>query len=278
MSMTGDWLREREDYAFLRSLPAAPMFTAAWRAFSRPAEIDISWHKTEDQSQLGSCQGHSVSSVLERLAHVNGESVQLSEIFAYLATQKIDGLLGSDRGSTISGGCKMAVQFGCPPETNTGYPRAYPGSAARAAILSEKNYKDAEPYKAKSAWQVPQDHDALLDFIGGGGGINFGITYYSNLIPSDRIVRAYNPPRNGGGHAMCILGYDRNGNLRAANSHADGPYLITPNAWRTMLQHQWTAAIGLMGNPEAKPVDWYNNSPYFKLQERPDDEKTEDKP
>jgi hypothetical protein len=251
---------------FLYNLPQAPMKTAEWSAFSRPAEVDISWHRTENQGQIGSCQGHALSSGLERLAFVKGERVQLSEIFAYLATQKIDGLLGRDSGSTISGGGKIGVGVGCPKEELTGYPSSYPGQMDRARILSSENYEAAKAYRAKSIWQVPQDHDECLDYIGGGGFFSFGISWYSGLIPKDRIVRKFAPASNRilGGHAMCVLGYDKDGNLRAANSHADGPYLITPEAWRQMLQHRNTAAIGLMGNQEATPVDWYSNSPYFK--------------
>lgn len=269
-SMTGDWAREQENYDFLRSLAPVPMRTAAWKSFQRPAEVDTNWHRTENQGSIGSCQGHSLSSVLERLAVVNGDKIQLSEIFAYLATQNIDGLLGADNGSTISGGCELAVTVGCCLEELTGYPRSYPRRSDRERILSSANYAAAEKYKAKSAWQVPDDHDALLDFIGGGGGINFGICWDYDMIPQDRIVRSYSPGRGCGGHAMCLLGYDRDGNLKAANSHADGEYLITPKAWHQIMQHQYTAAIGLMGNPEAQPVNWYENSPYYKLKEKPD--------
>lgn len=254
---------EREDRKFYRSLPVLPMQSDAWRTFSRPAEVVIDWHRNEDQLQIGSCQGNGLSSVLERCAFVIGKKVQLSRIFAYLATQKIDGLLGSDNGSTISGGAKLALETGCPLESITGYPRTYPGRAERNQILSEANYKAAAPYKALSAWQCTRDHEETLNFIGGGGGISFGIRYGNATIPSDRVIRRFVPGR--GGHAMCILGYTRDGDLRAVNSHGDGMYLITPNAWQQMLADSWTTAIGLMGSKEPVPVDWYQNSPYFKL-------------
>lgn len=265
--MVGDWAWEQEDYGYLQNLPESPVRGPAWEAFKRPPEVNINWHRTENQGRIGSCQGHALSSVLERLAFVRGENVQLSEIFAYLGSQKIDGLLGGDRGSTVSGGCKLAVEFGCTPEARTGYPTSYPGRAERDKILSAENYAAAAPYKAKSSWRVPDDYDALLDFIGGGGGVNFGIKYGSGMIPKDRIVRSYSPGM--GGHAMCILGYDKDGNLRAANSHGDGGYLIMPKAWQQIMSHRYTAAIGLMGNAGGQPVDWYQNSPYYKLQERP---------
>ena len=255
-----------EDRGLLAALPEAPMKSAAWQAFKRPAEIDIKWHRTENQGSIGSCQGHGLSSCLERLAFVKKIKVQLSEIFAYLATQKIDGLLGRDDGSTISGGAKLATSVGCPKEELTGYPSSYPGQRDRAKILSVENYGAAKEFKALSIWRASENHDESLDFIGGGGAFSFGITWYSGLIPKDRIVRKFNPSgqRVLGGHAMCGLGYDKDGNIRAANSHADGPYLITPEAWLQMIRHRNSAVIGLMGNKEATPVDWSSNSPYFK--------------
>lgn len=258
-----DYDPDREDKEFLTALPEAPMQSSAWQSFSRPSEVSVDWHRTENQGQIGSCQGHGLSSILERLAYVKGNKIQLSEIFGYLATQRIDGLLGRDQGSTISGGAKLALKYGCPPESMTGYPRSYPGRSDRNKVLSEENYAAAEEYKAKSMWRVPRDHEASLDFIGGGGGITFGISWYSGLIPRDRVVRSFNPGRSRGGHAMAVLGYNKDGLLRAVNSHGDGEYLITEKAWDQMLKHSYSTAIGLMGNAEAEPVDWHSNSPYF---------------
>ena len=259
-----DYLPEREDKEFLAELPEAPMKTATWEAFSRPVDVDVNWHRTENQGQIGSCQGHGLSSILERLAHVKGIDIQLSEIFGYLATQRIDGLLGRDQGSTISGGAKLGLKYGCPPESLTGYPNSYPGSGDRNRVLSDENYAAALEYRAKSMWKVPRDHEATLDFIGGGGGITFGISWYSGLIPRDRVVRSFNPGNSRGGHAMAVLGYNKDGLLRAVNSHGDGEYLITEKAWDQMLKHSNSTAIGLMGNAEATPVNWHSSSPYYK--------------
>lgn len=256
---------EKEDQGFLASLPDVPMKTSEWESLKRPDQIDVDWHKPENQGDIGSCQGNSLTSTLERLMFVRGENVQLSRIFAYLATQRIDGLLGDDDGSTITGGCKLATETGCCLETLTGYPRQYPSSTERNKILSSSNYTAASAYKAASAWRVPQDHEKILDFIAGGGGINFGIRWYRGFIPYDRIVRDYNPRNINGGHAMCVLGYDRDQNLIAFNSWGDGSYKITPAAWKQMFSYSNNVAIGLMGNKDAKPsIDWYKNSPYYK--------------
>jgi hypothetical protein len=255
-----DWLYDQEDEELFSGLHPLP---PQWAEFGRPAEVKIDWHKNENQGRMGSCQGNDLTSCLERLAMVRGESVQLSRIFAYLATQKIDSLLGSDRGSTISGGVKLALSTGVPPEKLTGYPKQYPSRSSRNEILKQEHYDLGSPYKAMSSWRVSQSHDEVLNFIGGGGAITFGIRWYSSIIPRDRIVKKFSPGSSKGGHAMAVLGYDLDGNLIAVNSHGDGPYKIMQGAWLQMLNHRYTRAVGLLGTSQPDPVDWYKQSPYY---------------
>jgi hypothetical protein len=243
-----------EDRDMLTALEPIP---ESFATYSRPDEVLLDWHRMENQGPIGSCQGNSITSCLERLQHVRGGPVvELSRIFGYLATQRVDGLLGSDRGSTVSGGVKIALTHGCPPESLTGYPRQYPAARERTAILSQANYDAGQPYKAVSSWKVPMDIEATMNFIGGGGAINLGISWYRGIIPSDRVVKNFRPPSSTGGHAVAVLGYTREGNLRVANSHADGEFEITQSAWLQMLSHRWTAAIGIVGTPDPEPVDW----------------------
>ena len=253
-------IQAAEDRPWLNRLPELP---AVWRAFSRPDSVGIAWHRTENQGRLGSCQGNDLTSVLERLAVVRGETVQLSRIFAYLATQKRDNLLGRDRGSTISGGIQLAIETGCPLESVTGYPRKYPSRADRAKILSAANYAAGEPYKACTAWKVSRNYDETLNFIGGGGAVSFGIAWRRGLIPRSRVLSRYNPRAARSGHAMAVLGYTARGNLLAVNSHGDGSYEITPAAWLEILRHRRTVAVGLVGMTEPEPVDWLEDSPHY---------------
>lgn len=249
---------EREDRAFLMSQRDLPV---AFKTFARPAEVRNPWHKAENQGQMGSCQGNALTSVLERLWRVStGETIQLSRIFAYLATQKLDGLIGRDVGSTISGGAKLALNYGVPLEINTGYPSTYPMGAAANKILSKPNYDAGRPYKAVSACAIGEDPEEAYSLIGGGGGISLGILWYQGIIPSDRVIRRYAPPAGTrSGHAVSNLGYLSNGLFEPWNSHRDGAFYITPEAWRQMMKHPYTAAIGLMGN-EGSPADWISDS------------------
>lgn len=248
---------ELEDRKFLAKFPELP---TEFTTFARPDEIDVDWHKTENQGPIGSCQGNDLTSCLERIQYASTNDktkvVQLSRIFAYLATQKIDRLLGRDQGSNISGGIKLALQHGVCPESLTGYPRSYPSSGEINRILSPANYAAGQPYKALKAWQAPADVEAVMSFIAGGGAVSIGISWYSGLIPRDRIVRSFRPPSRTGGHAMAVLGYTKEGLLTAVNSHGDGKYFITAEAWRQIIAHRYTAALGITGSERPRIIDW----------------------
>ena len=90
-----NWRSELEDESFFETLQDLP---PQWAEFSRPDEVKIDWHKTENQGPIGSCQGNDLASCLERLAFIRGDKVQLSRIFAYLATQKIETVAPYHRG------------------------------------------------------------------------------------------------------------------------------------------------------------------------------------
>lgn len=254
-------LEDRENLAALAPLPRE------FATYARPAEIGVDWHKTENQGQIGSCQGNDLTSCAERLQFVRTRDkssvVQLSRIFAYLATQKIDGLLGRDDGSTISGGVKLLLEVGVCPEKMTGYPASYPNAATRSQILAKLNYDAAGDYKAVSKWKCPEDPDEAMNFIGGGGAISLGLAWYSGLIPQDRVVKSFRPPARAGGHAMAMLGYTTGGNILGMNSWGDGRYEITPDTWRQIMRNGQTAAIGVVGTSEPVPVDWVKSSPWL---------------
>ena len=250
---------DQEDREMLAALPSTP---STFRGYGRPERVSVDWHRHENQGRLGSCQGNDLTSCLERLHLVaTGRRIQLSRIFAYLATQQIDGLLGADRGSTITGGARLALQHGVPPEETTGYPDSYPGRSQRSHILSAKNFASGEPYKALSKWAVSPDAEDAMDWIGGGGAVSIGIAWYGGLLPRDRIVRRFRPPGRYGGHAVAVLGYEDD-LLVAVNSHGDGPFRITPDAWRQMHAHRHSAMVGLAGSVEPEPIDWTRETPW----------------
>lgn len=243
----------------VRSIPKA------FRTFEKPSEIDPrKWHKIENQSSMGSCQGHGLSSCMERLWWVatGGEVQQFSRIFGYLATQKIDGLLGSDRGSTIAGGIELVSQHGLPLEELVPYPNPvrYPGRSDINQILSPQNYEAGKPYRIRSQVAI-RSYEDCIGWLAGGGAVSIGIAWPVSLDRS-AVVRSFGGGGRGG-HAIAILGYLRNGNLVVANSHSerygdDGWFYVTPQAFGQMLRHRYTACYGLsdMAQPKPRRVDF----------------------
>lgn len=241
----------------------------AFHSFARPEKVDPRpWHKIENQGPMGSCQGHSISSCVEALYYVatGGETIQLSRGYAYLATQKIDGLLGRDRGSTISGGVKVA-QAGIPTEEAFPYPNPVSYSLLhRKFPPNQEVLRDAGQYAIKSTVRIRSHQDAV-EWIGGGGAINIGIRWPVNLSNGARVTSFTG--RGRGGHAIAILGYLPNGDLIVANSHSTrygqaGWFFFTPRAFGQMLSSSYTACIGVSDMPAAEPrkVDWIEESPY----------------
>lgn len=253
-----------EDREFLDAFPEVPMMFGV--GSQRPERITVpEFHVRHNQGSMGSCQGHSITSCVERLLTVGRthKGTQLSRIYAYLASQQIDGLLGADRGSTISAGVKIALK-GIPTEDRIPYPSParYPGSAKRREILDAWDSHQTAPYAAKSSWKVPRDPEAIRQFIAGGGAINLGILWYSGIVPRNRVVTRFNSNARGGGHAISILGYEPD-RFTILNSHGDGLFYVMDDAMMQMLNHSWTAAVGVLGSVEPTPVDWVDDSPLF---------------
>ena len=257
---------DKEDREFLDSLPEVPMMFGF--GSQRPERITVpEFHVRHNQGSMGSCQGHSITSCVERLLTVGRtyKGTQLSRIYAYLASQQVDGLLGSDRGSTISAGVKVAMQ-GIPKESDIPYPSParYPGRSQRQQILDSWDSYQTEPFSAKSSWKVPKDPEAIRQFLAGGGAINLGILWYGGIIPRNRVVTHFNSNARGGGHALSVLGYEPD-RFTLLNSHGDGLFWVMDDALMAMLNHSWTAAVGVLGSPdpEPEPVDWFTDSPMF---------------
>lgn len=257
------WVRELEDDSFLKIL-AKPRVPKAFKAFANPSEVrpDLgpNQHELENQSSMGSCQGFTIASCCEQLNTIatGGDRTQLSDIFAYLASQKITGsqLFGRDAGSTISSGVELATGNGICPEELAPYPQPvrYPNARERQSILKQSNYTAGEPYKIRSSVGI-KSHEDAINWIGGGGVCSLGIAWPPRMRTINGRKTAVGAASSGGGHAIAILGYRKNGNLVVANSH--NYWLeITPDAFTQMLRHRWTVCIGLsdMANPQPRTI------------------------
>lgn len=267
---------DKEDRAYLKSVVRE--MPSACKSFSIPDMVDP-WQvspdltPTEDQGQLGSCAGNSLSDCGEFCAHVaTGEVVQFSRIFCYLGAQKMDGISG-DNGSTLSGGTKLVSQYGMCLESTLPYPRSYPSGGWKS--IPPQAWDEAKRFKLLGAIDI-NEVDAIRQFIGSGSGlIHIGIAWDSSMEPRNGFIERFAPGSNYGGHAVCIAGYVPD--EVAKKKSPEGYWLILKNSWgrrwgvngrcylsvkaaADMLKHKFTVMVGRsdmsVPKPRPVPVDW----------------------
>ncbi len=228
--------------------------------------------RTEFQGPQGACQGFSLSSIVEwcyMLAKGDSslEGVQLSPAFAYYESQRLDRLNGSDRGSTISGGCKLATTTGIPEEKFWKYPKKYDN---RRPDDFQDVLANAEQYKASTLRKV-KTYDDIRNFLGAAvGAVNLGIRWskeYGAVI--EKIGK-----KRGGGHAVALI------SLSTKKDAVNRPYVWLLNSWgkrwgnrgwsevkpaviAAWLRERYTTAIGISELPNIAPrkfslEDWRN--------------------
>lgn len=246
---------ERRDQLFAGAIEID--FNSLMKGFREPEEIDPRpWHKIENQGSVGSCQGHSLSSVVEHAYHIaTGEVKQFSRAYAYYATQLIDGISG-DEGSTIDGGVQLATIRGLPLEESWTYSGRYDPTPPGGW---DAQYEAAAPWKIRNKVIIRNYDDAYRFLASGQGGIHHGSSW--GFEPNrEGVVERFRP--GGGGHSTAFLGYSKRKNIWMANSWGNwgiGGYAeITPEAFNAMCRHSYSVVIGLtdLTTPKARRIDW----------------------
>lgn len=261
MNQPGGYLIGMEKRAEL--LETAREFPSICRSVAAPDEIDPRTDTVvENQGQQGACQGHALSSVVEHCYRIaTGDKIQLSRQYAYIGTQRIDGITG-DSGSTISGGVRLAKERGIPLETVWPYPGRY---VATPPGGWDHQYREAAQFKI-GYHTVCASYDDVFAFLASGqGGISIGISW--GVSPVNGVVEQYTP--SGGGHAVSLLGYSKRKDSRGRNyiwllnswgaGWGNGGWAeVAPSAIDAMARAQWTVMIGLSDMVDAKPrkIDW----------------------
>lgn len=177
------------------------------------------WLLTEDQLQVGSCQGQMLSTVAEMaIKAATGQVVQLSAMWAYLQSQKIDRIRG-DNGSTLSGGSEAAQTVGLCLQTLFPYPGYY------TTITPAGCAADAATRKLRMSQALP-DYEAVAKWLRHGiGGVGIGIGWNRYCEPDvNGCVLKY--ASGGGGHAIALV--DWNGKFKDEYKR---PFIELKNSW-----------------------------------------------
>lgn len=222
----------------------------------------------EDQEQLNSCAGNSITTVAETcLWHQSNGRVkpQLSRMFAYVNGQRVDNING-DNGALLEGCIESIKTNGCPEERFAPYTGQY------YTGFTEEAYQNARNFRLLSYAPIDNLQNTYEALARRVGAIYLGIPcteeYFNS--PPDGKLDYYYPKRGDGGHAICIVDWcdevDENG----------FPYLLSPGSWgkkygykgyrkfkpsalTTMLQHPSTSCYVLSDMQFTTPrYDWHS--------------------
>lgn len=266
--------RDMEDRTALLAFQAPRLNLGKIDIDSLPTSMGVAeWMQIEFQMSVGSCQGHAQTSCLELAAyHQTGKVTQYNRMFAYLASQKVDGING-DNGSTMSGGAKSASTNGIPYEADWPYLGYYPRGGHRA--IPEALWAKAKG-TLLGGYRVLSSYDEALQWLANKvGGVAIGIDWNSSMEPDGNgCVRQYR--RGGGGHALALLDWNKQFRdpqgrpyLDMFNSHGKkygyrGRAFILPSIVDYWCQNMDVIGYGLLEGNEIKPkkFDWTSGKFY----------------
>jgi hypothetical protein len=211
------------------------------------------WH----QGKIGSCQGHGIAKLVMALYFfATGEVLEPSRLHAYIASQAEDGLVGSDCGSTITGGIERAKK-GLVTAAACPYRDTYPTASEIRRILAlvpDKRLVIKSGIKVES-WQHARELTAGLMPITIG-------TYWPFVIDQDWVCRKWQRISGGGGHARCLPGHFKNSNPGEDNSWGtnwgdQGRFWWAEPGFNNMLRDPQSVAIAVseLAEPQARWAD-----------------------
>lgn len=209
----GGWVRQHEDSRDFKL--QIPRFLTVQHLLPPKVDNSPNLSAIRDQGQLGSCTAHAVSGAVEPFL-AQGQTAasaptQLSTLFQYYETRKLEGTIEEDSGASIRDAIKAAALAGCAPESMYPYlperfaqtpPAKVSQRAAKHRISSYHSIANGDLNTMKAALAL---HDTIV--------IVFGFTVYSGFM-GQAVAKSgkLNMPAKGetveGGHAVDIVGYD----------------------------------------------------------------------
>ena len=233
-------------------------------------------HMRAQRQTKSDCQGQALANGSEARRHAaTGEMIQLSDIYAYNATEYLSDprSVGRDRGSNILQGVRVLTEGipsqgvlpGLPTEAAWPY-NTYERSSGRF-IQRAKSATMLENCVAEQL-PMPPFREMLIALAARGTG-HIG-TYWPprwRNLNGRRVMDT--APTGGGGHATCILwATEISGEwyLVVWNSHGDEYYLMSERCYEKLQSTQFRPFGARLLMPVAAQqlyVDWQSNSPYF---------------
>lgn len=250
MTYSLGWRFDDEDFGHLR-LTATRLPRQKIEAIAYAFDLR-SWLPIQDQGWQQSCTGHALATCMEVLywLQTNGRKRRLSRRFAYLTSQKMEGFLGKDIGSTLSATTKGAKVFGVCRERRLPMQDLYDDSLPLRAIEESAKYRIV-------SHSILENYDDVLLFLSAGWGpALLGLTWQESLITAGEVIDQVEGS-SCGHHVLAIVGYthevtDDLGRpfLIVANSHGrrwgkKGFALVAPELFDDWGQHPEAIMLGV---------------------------------
>lgn len=244
------------------------------RDYSPPAELIPDLVIRHDkQGNMGSCGGFGNTTIgeyaLARQQRIESwkDSLQFSPLFAYLEAQRFDGLIGSDKGCTISACVRVAKEIGYLPESALAYRTPYPRNAR--SIVTDEMRALAAPNRIQSH-TVIRDYDGLFNYLASrAGGVLAGTGWNNSFYaPRGGALERVSLGYMDGGHAYGFVGYIRRQDARGrnyllrVNSHEDFLTPVAPAVIDQLFSSRQTVMVGLsdMTTPRPRNVNFAKES------------------
>ena len=239
-----------------------------------PEEVDPrGLVRHDNQGNMGSCGGFGNTNCGEYLwGLVTGsksDERQFSQLYAYLEAQRLDGLLGNDRGSTISSGLKVA-KAGYLELKHLPYSTPYPRNARTLITEGIRTIANGPAgFRVRShAWL--ESYDDIFKYLASRAGAVYpGTSWNDSFYARNGVLESISFGRNDGGHAYAFLGYskrkDRTGRnyIWRLNSHQDSWTEVAPSVIDALCRHQWSSIVGMSDliTPGPVRVEWKQARP-----------------
>lgn len=250
----------------------ATAFAITYGDYAAPEEIDPRGKIRHDkQFDMGSCAGFSLTNNGEYIGTIlqgwsdYKDAFQFSQLFAYLETQRIDGLIGRDAGSTIAGGLKVAREIGFLPLSELPYRTPYPNNA-RTLITDAMRAKAGALKIGSHSWLT--SYDGIFNYLASGvGSVHTGTVWNNSFYATGGVLERISLA-NGGGHATCWAGYSKRKDSRGRkylwrmNSHNDSWTEMAPSVIDALCSHQYTSIVGMsdLSVPKPRKIDFTRTS------------------
>jgi len=172
----------------------------------------------EDQGNLGSCTGNAIAGAIELIQKKQNRTLDISRLFIYYYERLFIGTVNYDSGAYIRDGIKACYTYGAPTEN------LWPYNISKFKTVPPKSALIDAAKRKVTSYQRAVDFDQVIDAITSGYPVTIGFSVYSsfdtNTVAKTGIMPYpnVNKERLLGGHAVLLVGYNKNNNTFIARN------------------------------------------------------------